>query len=80
VVNMLRQVGLALGVALLVALLGRPESSDAALTAFRTGWLVLAAIALAGAVVAAVLLRTKAEVPAAEILTAEEPAVPAARL
>ena len=39
VVNMLRQVGLALGVALLVALLGRPESSDAALTAFRTGWL-----------------------------------------
>lgn len=79
VVNMLRQVGLALGVALLVALLGRPESSDAALTAFRTGWLVLAAIALAGAVVAAVLLRTKAEVPAAEILTAE-PAVPAARL
>ena len=44
VVNMLRQVGLALGVALLVALLGTPESSDAALTAFRTGWLVLAAI------------------------------------
>jgi MFS family permease len=81
VVNMLRQVGLALGVALLVALLGRPESSDAALTAFRTGWLVLAAIALAGAVVAAALLRTNAEVPAAEmILTAEEPAVPAARL
>ena len=79
VVNMLRQVGLAVGVALLVALLGTPESSDAALTAFRTSWLVLAAIALAGAVVAAVLLRRKAEVPAAEILTAE-PAVPATRL
>ena len=47
---------MALGVALLVALLGTPASSDAALTAFRTGWLVLAAIALAAAVVAAVLL------------------------
>jgi hypothetical protein len=71
VVNMLRQVG----VALLVALLGPPASSAAALTAFRTGWLVLAAIAVVAAVVAAVVLRARAEAPALEV----RPAVPPVR-
>jgi MFS family permease len=72
VVNMLRQVGVALGVALLVALLGTPASSAAALTAFRTGWLVLAAIALVAAVV---VLRARAEAPALEV----RPTVPPVR-
>ena len=51
VVNMLRQVGLALGVALLVALLGTPGSSLAAVAAFQSGWTLIAAtMALAGLV------------------------------
>ena len=78
VVNMLRQVGLALGVALLVALLGRPESSDAALTAFRTRLRARGDRARRGRRRCRPA-STKAEVPAAEILDCE-PAVPAARL
>ena len=59
VVNMLRQVGLAVGVAVLVAVLGTPDTPDDALAAFQTGWVVLAAIALAGAAAGAVLLRRR---------------------
>ena len=61
VVNMIRQVGMAVGVAILVAVLGSPDTSVARLTAFRHGWWVIAAIGLAGAV-AAVLLRRPAQV------------------
>ena len=43
VVNMLRQVGLAVGVAVLVAVLGSPASPAAAQTAFEHGWYVIAA-------------------------------------
>ncbi|MGD0685671.1 MAG: DHA2 family efflux MFS transporter permease subunit [Streptosporangiaceae bacterium] len=49
VVNMLRQVGLAVGVAVLVAVLGSPASRAGELTAFRHGWIVIAALALASA-------------------------------
>ena len=68
VVNMLRQVGLAVGVALLVALLGTPGSPAASLDAFRLGWGVTAAIALAGGVLGAALLaaRRPAGEPAGE--------------
>ena len=38
VVNMLRQVGLAIGVAVLVAVLGTPGSPLAAVSAFQSGW------------------------------------------
>ncbi len=58
VVNMLRQVGFAIGVAVLVAVLGTPATPAARLAAFRHGWLVIAAIALAGAA-GAVLLRRR---------------------
>ncbi len=57
VVNMFRQVGLALGVAVLVAVLGQPAgSAEAALDTFRTGWIVTAGFSVAGAVTAAALL------------------------
>jgi MFS family permease len=57
VVNMLRQVGLAVGVAVLVAVLGAPVTPAARLAAFQHGWIVIAAIALTGAFAAALLRR-----------------------
>jgi EmrB/QacA subfamily drug resistance transporter len=58
VINMLRQTGLVLGVAVLVAVLGSPATGAAALTAFRHGWLLTAAIS-AAAVLPALALRRK---------------------
>ena len=55
VVNMLRQVGLAVGVAVLIALLGTPQSPAQTLTAYQRASWVIAAIALAGGVVGLVL-------------------------
>ncbi|HWT94723.1 MAG TPA: MFS transporter [Solirubrobacteraceae bacterium] len=63
VVNMLRQVGLALGVALFVAIVGTPGSAEEARDVFATGWTVLAAVSAAGAVAAAVLLRPRRPAP-----------------
>jgi MFS family permease len=57
VVNMLRQVGLAVGVAVLVAVIGTPHTSAQELSAFQHGWIVIAATSLAAAVAGAVLLR-----------------------
>jgi EmrB/QacA subfamily drug resistance transporter len=59
VINMLRQTGLALGVALLIAVLGTSTSHDpSALVAFRHGWWVAAALSCVGAVPALTLLRS----------------------
>jgi len=55
VVNMIRQVGMAIGVAVLVALLGTPGSRAGRLAAFHRGWWVIAGIALAGVVTAPLL-------------------------
>ncbi len=57
VVNMLRQVGLAVGVAVLVAVLGAPATPSAAQTAFEHGWYVIAGAALLAALAGLVLLR-----------------------
>jgi len=57
VVNMLRQVGLAVGVAVLVAVIGTPHTSSQELSAFQHGWIVIAATSLAAALAGAVLLR-----------------------
>jgi len=57
VVNMIRQAGLALGVAILVAVLGGTHRGTAELNAFRHGWWVIAAIAVVGIVPAIALLR-----------------------
>ena len=56
VVNMFRQIGLAIGVAVLIAVLGSPHSPAAALTAYERSWAVVAAISLVGAAVAVALL------------------------
>jgi EmrB/QacA subfamily drug resistance transporter len=66
VVNMLRQVGFAVGVAMLVAVLGSPHGAGAELAAFRHGWYATAAAGVAAALAAAWLRRRAAErVPAA---------------
>ena len=49
VVNMSRQIGTALGVSLVVAVLGSPASYEAAHTVFVRAWWLLAAVALLGA-------------------------------
>ena len=68
VVNMLRQVGLAIGVAVFIAVLGSPASPAATLAAYQRSWIVTGAIAMASAVVALALLtnrrRVVAEAPA----------------
>lgn len=59
VVNMLRQVGLAIGVAILIAILGEPATPDAALDVFRTSWEFIAGASLAAGIAGAVLLRPR---------------------
>jgi EmrB/QacA subfamily drug resistance transporter len=49
VINMFRQIGLVIGVAMLVAILGSPASSAATLTVYRRGSAVIAAFAFAAA-------------------------------
>jgi hypothetical protein len=61
VVNMLRQVGLAVGVAVLVAVIGTPLTPGAQLTAFQDGWIVIAGTALLAAVSGGILLRPRPE-------------------
>jgi EmrB/QacA subfamily drug resistance transporter len=58
VINMIRQTGLALGVAVLVAVLGTDGTHGTApLAAFQHAWWVTAAIAVAGVIPAVILLR-----------------------
>ena len=72
VVNMLRQVGLAIGVAVLIAVLGSPRSPAAVLAAYQRGWTVTAAFALAGAVIGLLLLVNRAAPAAAPAMAAGE--------
>ena len=65
VINMLRQTGLALGVAILVAVLGTGHHGIAELNAFRHGWSMTAAIAFGGVVPAVILLRRPVQAGAA---------------
>ena len=59
VVNMLRQVGLAVGVALFIAVLGTPSAGEATVLAYRSGSEVLAAASLLAAVAGVVMLRAR---------------------
>ncbi len=57
VLNMLRQVGLAVGVAVFVAVVGSPRTPHASLTAWQRGWTVIAATSVLAALVGAISLR-----------------------
>ncbi|HUD78927.1 MAG TPA: DHA2 family efflux MFS transporter permease subunit [Streptosporangiaceae bacterium] len=79
VVNMLRQVGFAVGVAMLVAVLGSPHGGAAELAAFRHGWYAIVAAGLAAALAAITLRRgtrapAVATVPAAAAAAGSAPA------
>ncbi len=69
VVNMIRQVGLAIGVAVFIAVLGTPVSAVARLAAFQRAWIVLAAISLAAAAAGLLLRRPAAAVTPAPAAT-----------
>jgi len=67
VINMFRQIGLAIGVAVFIAVLGSPHSPAAALEVYRRGWIVTAAVAIAGAGFGvAVIERRRADATRAE--------------
>ncbi|WP_433334745.1 MFS transporter [Spirillospora sp. CA-294931] len=59
IITMVRQIGITIGVALLVAVLGTPDGAADRLSAFRTAWAALAVIALLAAVVGAALPRPR---------------------
>jgi hypothetical protein len=66
VINMIRQTGLALGVAVLIAVLGTGATQHSArLNSFQHAWWVATALSLAGIVPAVALLRRPRPVPAA---------------
>jgi EmrB/QacA subfamily drug resistance transporter len=63
VVNMLRQVGLAVGVAVLVAVLGTPSGAHSVLDAFDRAWLVIAAFAAVSALASLAILGVRGPTP-----------------
>ncbi len=79
VVNMLRQVGLAVGVAVLIAVLGSPRSAAATLAAYERGSWVIATIAFAGGLVGLVLLSSHQRRPQPATVPAVASAPPPAR-
>jgi EmrB/QacA subfamily drug resistance transporter len=72
VVNMFRQLGLAIGVAVLIAVLGSPHLPPDLLDAYRRAWVVTAAIALAGALLAPALLRRPGTAPKHRLPTGDQ--------
>jgi hypothetical protein len=56
---MIRQIGITVGVAVLVAVVGTPRTGNGELAAFRHGWLVVAAISLACALTGLLLRRPR---------------------
>ena len=73
VINMLRQVGLAIGVAVFVAVLGTPHSGAGTLHGYQHAWMAIAAFAFVAAFVGLGTLRVRR--PAAEPDPAPVPAV-----
>jgi EmrB/QacA subfamily drug resistance transporter len=76
VINMLRQIGLAIGVAILVAILGTPRSPAAVLAVYERASWVIAAISFAGGAVGLALLagRTREREATASLSGASSPA------
>jgi EmrB/QacA subfamily drug resistance transporter len=73
VLNMLRQIGLAVGVALLIAILGTPGSPAEVLDVYERASWVIAAISFVGGVVGLVLLARPRAAPAPVAVAAETP-------
>jgi hypothetical protein len=72
VVNMLRQIGLAIGVALLIAVIGSPASPVATLHVYQRASVLIAALAVVGGVIGLVLLASRrAPIVAAEPAAAD---------
>ena len=71
VINMLRQVGLAVGVATLIALLGTPRSPEGALASYQRSSWVIAALALASGVAGVALLAVRRKGIAGPAITTE---------
>lgn len=74
-VNMLRQVGLAVGVAVLIAVVGSPSPTAGSVALFQRGWTLTAVIALAGGLAGLALLagrRRPAHESAVAAVLAEE--------
>ena len=63
VINMLRQVGLAIGVAILIAVLGTHSGAHALLDAFEHSWLVIGAFAAAAALASLAILGVRRPAP-----------------
>ena len=79
VINMIRQTGLALGVAILIAVLGTGgRHGTPGLVTFKHGWWVIAAISLAGIVPALALLRQTPALPTSHSVPATGPDSPTA--
>jgi MFS family permease len=81
-VNMARQVASALGVAILVTLIGVPATAADAVTAFRHLWLIMAGAAVLAAIAAAFVRRSPRPAPpptphpADHAVAAPQPAAP----
>jgi hypothetical protein len=74
VVNMFRQIGLAVGVAVLIAILGSPHTPTATLGAYRDALAVIAAISVASGLAGVALLAARRRARGLGVVTA----VPAA--
>ena len=74
VINMLRQIGLAIGVAILIAILGAPRSPAATVEVYQRSSWVIAAISIAAGVIGLALLSDRRRTPAVESAGAPAPA------
>jgi len=66
VINMIRQIGFAVGVAIFVAIVSSSVSAEPSLTAFRLAWWVMAAITVLGLIPLGVVSQQRRAITAAE--------------
>lgn len=78
VVTMARQVGIVLGVAILVTVLGHPSGGAAALASFQHATVVIAVIAVTAGLASLLLIRSARARTRAAVTTAENPVAAAA--
>jgi MFS family permease len=72
VINMLRQIGLAIGIAVLIAVLGTPHTPGATLDAYRNATWIVAALALVAGIVGLALLAPARTAPSTSTAMAVE--------